>query len=168
MACMDLERLVKNEDYSNIRCMWYWNPRFSFSRGLRPLNNDNDVLIFSKDVIEYEEIVVYVEHNVEIPEIIDDSELGTTIDDDEVQCIGFKNVTEEMNNPDHVEVNGQDVEDDGNVVGADNIEDDVVGPDNVEDDDGGEMSVVEDYVASEFSDEDNDFTFSAESEKDFD
>lgn len=103
-----------------------------------------------------------------------------------------------MNGPDHVEVDGQDVEDDDNVVGADNFEDDVVGPYNVEDDgnvvgvdnvednvvgddnvednmvgddnveDDGEMSVNEDYVASEFSDEDSDFTFSAESEEDFD
>lgn len=98
-----------------------------------------------------------------------------------MQGIGFKNVAEEMNDDDHVEVDGQDVKDVGNVVGTDNVEDDgnVVGPDNVEDngnvvgvdnvednvvaDDNvednmvgdvnvkysGEMSVDEDYVASE-------------------
>lgn len=40
------------------------NPMFNFSRGLRPLNNDNDVLIFVKDVIRYEVVGVYVELNV--------------------------------------------------------------------------------------------------------
>ncbi|KAI5439440.1 hypothetical protein KIW84_025005 [Lathyrus oleraceus] len=31
-------------------CLWYWHPTYNFSRGLRPLNNDQDVLRFSKDV----------------------------------------------------------------------------------------------------------------------
>lgn len=63
--------------------MRYWNPRFNFSRGLRPLNNDNDMMIFAKYVIGYEVIDVYVEHNIDNPEIVDASELGINIDDDD-------------------------------------------------------------------------------------
>ena len=80
MSYMELEDMIKSEGYVNIKCLWYWNPAYSFSRGLRPLNNDQDVLQFSKDVVGYDVIDVYVEHSVGIPEIIDDSELDAEDD----------------------------------------------------------------------------------------
>lgn len=76
--------------------MWYWNPAYSFSRGLRPLNNGHDVLQLSKDVVGDDVIYVYVGHIVGIPEIVDDSELDVNIDvvddddEDDVQCTSFK------------------------------------------------------------------------------
>ncbi|KAI5440635.1 hypothetical protein KIW84_010204 [Lathyrus oleraceus] len=87
MSYMDLKAMMKSESYVNIKCLWYWHLAYSFSRGLRPLNNDQDVLQFSKDVIGYDVIDVYVEHNLGILQIIDDSELAA---EDEVQCTGFK------------------------------------------------------------------------------
>ncbi|CAL5192488.1 unnamed protein product [Lathyrus oleraceus] len=72
MSYMELEDMIKSEGYVNIKCLWYWNPTYKFFRGLRSLNNDQDVLQFSKDVVSYDVIDVYVEHCVGIPEIIDD------------------------------------------------------------------------------------------------
>ncbi|KAI5446918.1 hypothetical protein KIW84_014676 [Lathyrus oleraceus] len=99
MSYMELKDMIKSEGYVNIKCLWYWNPTYSFSRGLKPLNNDQDVLQFLKDVVGYNVIDVYVEHNVGIPEIIDDSELDVELDvEDDVQCTGFKSadITEEV------------------------------------------------------------------------
>ncbi|CAL5194027.1 unnamed protein product [Lathyrus oleraceus] len=92
---MELEDMIKSDGYVNIKCLWYWNPAYSFSSGLRPLNNDQDVLQFSKDVVGYDVIDVYVEHSVEIPEIINDNELDAELDveldaEDDAQCTGFK------------------------------------------------------------------------------
>ncbi|CAL5187720.1 unnamed protein product [Lathyrus oleraceus] len=56
MSYMDVERLIKSEGYVDIRCLWYWNPIFSFSRGLMSLNNDKDVLQFAKDVVGHKVI----------------------------------------------------------------------------------------------------------------
>lgn len=99
-----------------------WNPKFSFSRGLRPLNNDNDVMQFAKYVIGSEVIDVYVDHIIDNPEIMDASELGTKIDDDEhvEEMSGDGNVDEDHN----VEVNNENVEGmngDGNVVDDHNM-----------------------------------------------
>lgn len=44
MYYMLLEDMIKKQGYTNVRCMWYWNPKFSFARGLRPLNYDGDML----------------------------------------------------------------------------------------------------------------------------
>ena len=82
MSYMDLESLIQSEGYKNIKCLWYWDPAYRFSRGLRSLNNDQDVLQFSKDVIVYDVIDVYVEHNVKMLDIVDDSELDANIDGD--------------------------------------------------------------------------------------
>ena len=65
MSYMDIEGLIKGEGYCNIRCLWYRDPKFSFSLGLRPLNNDQDVLKFVQDVRGFKVVDVYVEHKVE-------------------------------------------------------------------------------------------------------
>lgn len=64
---MDVKRLIKSESYVDIKCLWYWNNIFNFSRGLRPLNNDKDVLQFAKDVVGHEVIDVYVEDKLSDP-----------------------------------------------------------------------------------------------------
>ncbi|KAI5386883.1 hypothetical protein KIW84_073142 [Lathyrus oleraceus] len=79
-----------------------------FYRGLRPLNNDRDVLKFSKYVVGYDVIDVYVEHTVVTPEIIDDNEVDA---EDDVQCTEFKSadVTEEDGELDaNIEVGGKE------------------------------------------------------------
>jgi len=91
--------LIKSEGYKNIRCLWYWNPKFSFAHGLRSLNNDVDVLNFIKDIKGFDEADVYVEHSVDDPidlEEIIDLEVGNEIDFD----IGMESVDDldmEMN-----------------------------------------------------------------------
>lgn len=67
MSYMDLDRLIKRQGYVDIKCMWCQNPIFNFSRGLRPLSNDKDVLQFAKHVVGYEVIYVYVKHKVSAP-----------------------------------------------------------------------------------------------------
>ncbi|CAL5204561.1 unnamed protein product [Lathyrus oleraceus] len=126
MSYMDVEDMIKSEGYVNIKCLWYWHPAYSFSRGLRPLNNDQDVLQFSKDVVGYYVIDVYVEHNVGIPQIIDDSELVVELAfeldaKDEVQCIGFKttDVTEDVTIVEEVSTEDENI--DLNGVAEDDI-----------------------------------------------
>ncbi|KAI5407203.1 hypothetical protein KIW84_053451 [Lathyrus oleraceus] len=117
MSYMDLEDMIKSEGYVNIKCLWYWHLAFSFSRGLRPLNNDQDVLQFSKDVVGYDVIDVYVEHSVGIPQFIDDSELAAELDaEDEVQCTGFKtaDVTKEVIIAEEVNTDPNGVVEEGN------------------------------------------------------
>ncbi|XP_058733531.1 uncharacterized protein LOC131605157 [Vicia villosa] len=52
--------------------MWYWNPKFSFSRGLRPLNCDKDVLKFVDDIKGFQLVDVYVEHTIEVTPVVED------------------------------------------------------------------------------------------------
>ncbi|KAI5447598.1 hypothetical protein KIW84_015163 [Lathyrus oleraceus] len=190
MSYMDLEDMIKSEGYVNIKCLWYWNPAYSFSHGLRPLSNDQDVLQFSKDVVGYDVIDVYVEHIVGILDIIDDSELDV---EDDVQCIGFKSVdvTEKVTiDPNGVveevtaDPNGvvKEVTTDPNVVAEEVtidpnvvVEEFTIDPNGVAEDDvttdptvvaeEGTTDIDEDYIASEGSFEDREFQFSEESEE---
>lgn len=99
MSYTQLESLIKSKGYKDIRCIWYWDPKYSFSRGLRPLNNDNDVLPFSKDVIGFELIDVYIEYNVDNLEMMDPNEVGTNFfDDGDVQYTGVRNENKVNNN----------------------------------------------------------------------
>ncbi|CAI8585914.1 unnamed protein product [Vicia faba] len=67
MSFMDLESMITSEGYGHIKCLWYWIHALSFTRGLRPLNNDQDILTFNEDVKGYNVIDVYVENPIEIP-----------------------------------------------------------------------------------------------------
>lgn len=84
------------------------------------MNNDQDVLQFSKDVVGYYVIDVYVEHNVGIPQIIDDSELVVELAfeldaKDEVQCTGFKttDVTEDVTIAEEVSTEDENIDPNG-------------------------------------------------------
>jgi hypothetical protein len=72
LSYMEIDGLVKSLGYSSFKCLWYCDPRLSFSRGLRPLNKDNDVLKFIGDVKGFEVVDVYVEHNVDNPLMVSD------------------------------------------------------------------------------------------------
>ncbi|XP_058784836.1 uncharacterized protein LOC131659698 [Vicia villosa] len=181
ISYMQIQGMIKSEGYANIKCLWYWNPAYSFARGLRPLNNDTDVLQFSKDVEGYEVVDLYVEHSIEIPDIVDESELDANIEvDDDVQCTGF-NCANNMNEDVGAGVDNEDENIDeadgvgeGGEAGVGNEDDqnkaDGVGEGvesgvaneaeagNEEDD------IDEDYVASESSYEDSEFQFSGESD----
>ncbi|KAI5428369.1 hypothetical protein KIW84_033381 [Lathyrus oleraceus] len=85
---MQLEDLIRTEGYRNIKCTWYWNYKYNFSRDLRPINCDGNVLKFSKDVKGFDLVDVCVEHSIEViyeSEIIHDydEEHGLNSDDDE-------------------------------------------------------------------------------------
>lgn len=73
MSYMQLEGMIRNEGYTNIKCLWYWNPKFCFGRGLRPLSCDVDVLMFIEEANGFELIDVYVEHVIGNPEVIDNA-----------------------------------------------------------------------------------------------
>nr|XP_012571603.1 uncharacterized protein LOC105852195 [Cicer arietinum] len=47
---MQITKLVKSLGYMSIKCLWYQHPKYAFPRGLRPLNNDDDVVKFVEDV----------------------------------------------------------------------------------------------------------------------
>lgn len=124
---MDLESLIKIEGNNDIKCIWYWNPKFSFSHGLRPLNNDKDVLQFFKDVLGYAQIDVYIKHNIDNPKVVDESDLGLNLDDD-VQSTDFRNydvIVDDVYNDNVEEVNSPNVD-------VDNSKFDDVQNDNVE------------------------------------
>jgi hypothetical protein len=115
---MELETMIKSEGYGNIRCLWYWIPKLSFTRGLRPLNNDQDILTFIEDVKGYNVIDVYVEHPIEIPEFVDAAEIPTA----EIPTAEIP----EANNPVNVQAEGLNVEADVNVQAEElNMEQDV-------------------------------------------
>ncbi|XP_050878006.1 uncharacterized protein LOC127081821 [Lathyrus oleraceus] len=92
MSYMQIEELIKDEGYCNIKCLWYWNLNFSFSRGFQPLNNDNDVLRFMEDVRGFKVIDIYVEHKVEEINIED-----VMFEEDNYEEVNVEGADEEVN-----------------------------------------------------------------------
>lgn len=137
LSYFELLELIKKEGYKYIRCIGYWNHRFSFSRGLQTLNYDDDVLQLIKDVNGCEVIDLYVEHNISEPGIVDEATIGKNItyDDDEVQCIGEKfannevGVEVELDNVAEVEV---ELDNDAEAVDDAEVDDDVEVSDDAE------------------------------------
>ncbi|XP_058755282.1 uncharacterized protein LOC131628458 [Vicia villosa] len=76
ISYIELEKLIHEVGYTSLKGIWYVNPRFSFSRGLTPIENDRDVLRFDKYVEGFDLVDVYVEHAIDIPVIVDEEELG--------------------------------------------------------------------------------------------
>ena len=76
MSYIKLEKLIHLVGYTSMKCIWYVNPRYSFARGFTAIENDKDVLKFAKDVEGFELVDVYVEHDVDVPDIVDEAELG--------------------------------------------------------------------------------------------
>ncbi|KAI5439728.1 hypothetical protein KIW84_025196 [Lathyrus oleraceus] len=156
---------------------WYVggeNTVFNFGRGLRPLNNDKDVLQFAKDVAGHEVMDVYMEHRVSDPHVIvDPSEIENYIDEDGVQFevnepdidvsepeveVNEPNVSEpevEVNEPNasepEVEVNRANVSEPEVEVNEPNINDRNVNEPNVEVNNEQAELNDDDYVASEAS-----------------
>lgn len=143
MSYMELEGMIRNEGYTNIKCLWYQNSRFCFNRGFRPINCDVDVLKFIEDANVFELIDVYVEHAIGNLEMIDDAELGH----DYAKEVHFNDEFAPNSDDDEVEV---DRVDDDVQVGSENVEDEVqVGSQNVEDEvQVGSESIDLDYVRS--------------------
>ncbi|CAI8615409.1 unnamed protein product [Vicia faba] len=112
MSYMNLKNLIKDEGYRNIKCTWYWNPKYSFSRGLRPLNCDSDVLKFAEDIKGFELVDVYVEHSIEVTPIEDDDYGGLNYVHDEVdsdvQIISNHDEAEVEVESEHVEAEVED------------------------------------------------------------
>src|ERR1051325_553313 len=100
MSYMDIEGLIKGEGYCNIQCLWDQDPKFSFSLGLRPLNNDQDVLKFVQDVRGFKVVDVYVEHKVE----------EVNIEDVNFEDVDVEEVNDEEKNCEDVNVEDGDVE----------------------------------------------------------
>ncbi|KAI5445868.1 hypothetical protein KIW84_013915 [Lathyrus oleraceus] len=142
MAYMELEDMIKSESYVNIKYLWYWNHAYRFSHGLRPLNNDQDVLQFSKDVVGYD--IIYVFKSADVTK--DDSELDVNIKANSEETPN--GVTEEVTT-------------DPNVVAEKVTNDTNVDVNN----ETGQEGIDEDYVASEGNFEDSEFQFCEEYEK---
>lgn len=58
--------------------MWYIHPKFSLTRGLRPLNSDGDVLRLVKGFDKH--IDVYVEHMIDNPAIDKETDEAGVVD----------------------------------------------------------------------------------------
>lgn len=121
---MELLEWIKKQRYRDIKCMWYRNLRFSFTRGLRTLNCDNDVLQMIKGGDGWELLDLYVENYISEPERIDVAEIGheITFDDEEVHhtAQNFAEVDDEVERDNEVEVDDEfevnnEVEMDGEV-----------------------------------------------------
>ncbi|XP_058755919.1 uncharacterized protein LOC131629134 [Vicia villosa] len=145
MSYMEIEKMIKNEGYCNIRCLWFWHSKYAFSRGLRPLNDDKDVLNFMEDIRGYKLIDIYVEHKVEEVNI-EDVRFDDAIDEEvnveeaNVEEVNIEEVIVEDENVE--EANGEDENvEDVNVEGV-NSEDSETYPDyeECEDDEDGEES----------------------------
>ncbi|CAK8541677.1 unnamed protein product [Lathyrus sativus] len=98
LSYFELLELIKKDGYRDIMCIWYWNPRYSFTRGLRKIKGNGDVLRLIRDVDGCEVVDLYVEHSISVPDIVDDAEVGHDIisDDDDVQCTSEKFVDDEV------------------------------------------------------------------------
>lgn len=84
MSFIEMEKWIKKVGYTNMKCTWYCNHRFSFSGA--------DVLKFVEDVRGYDLVDVYVEHCVDTPDIVYGSKLGHKYfdNDDVVEDVGGK------------------------------------------------------------------------------
>jgi len=51
--------------------LWYQHPKYIFQRGPKPLNNDGDLLELVADARGCNVVDVFVEHEVDIPEVVD-------------------------------------------------------------------------------------------------
>lgn len=67
---MEIFELIKSLGYARFKIIWYHDLKFSLERGLRPINNDKDVLKFGEDMKGYDCDDIYVEH------IADDNKAG--------------------------------------------------------------------------------------------
>ncbi|XP_058722129.1 spore wall protein 2-like [Vicia villosa] len=76
ISYIELEKLIHEVGHTSLKCIWYVNPRFSFARGLTAIENDRDILRFAKDVEGFDVMDVNVEHDVDIPDIVYEEELG--------------------------------------------------------------------------------------------
>lgn len=92
MSYFELLELIKKEGYREIKCIPYWNPRFSFNCDLQTLNYDDDMLQLIKDADRCEVTNLYFKHIISEPDIVDEAKTGhgITSDDDEVHCTSEK------------------------------------------------------------------------------
>ncbi|XP_058733206.1 uncharacterized protein LOC131604807 [Vicia villosa] len=137
MSYMDLESVIKSPGYGNIKCLWYWNPVFSFTRDLRPLNNDQDVLTIIEDVKGHNIVDVYVERPVEIPDFVETDEVN--VEDVQGDEVNVEDVQPDKVNVESDEVNVDDVQAEKVNVESDevNVDDVQVDKVNVDEDENG-------------------------------
>ncbi|XP_058725642.1 uncharacterized protein LOC131596928 [Vicia villosa] len=156
MSYMQFEKLVIKEGYRNIKRMWYWNPKYSFSRGLRPLNCDGDVLKLVEDLKGFNLVDVYVEHTVEVIDESDiihdyDEDRGPNYAEDEVDI--DVEVANDNNMAENVVASDNDMDDiDGNEADREDVETEHVDV-GIEDDDYEDENYVADSELCSFSDE---------------
>jgi hypothetical protein len=144
MSYMQVEKMIKNEGYNNIKCLWYWNPKFSFSRGLRSLNNDGDVLKFIEDIKGFHVVDVYVEHNIDNP-IIENAQAEDVATDgwsptdvgNGDEDIGVESENVESVDADDIDVEAENVACAGGVEDYESVDDSeyVVSEQEIDDDD---------------------------------
>ncbi|XP_058765411.1 uncharacterized protein LOC131638892 [Vicia villosa] len=183
LSYMQIEDMIKAQGYCNIKCVWYLNPNLSFSRGLRSLNNDSDVLRFVEDVRGFKVVDIYVEHkveenveevNVEEVNVEEDVNVEVEVNNEEVEVNNEEAANPEQNvdvEVDNEQENVEDVNEDEE-ENVDN-EEDVNEEENVEDaneeenvEDANEEENVED--ANEDSESDPDYKMSSEEDEDDD
>ena len=77
----DIKKLVLSFGYLKYKCLWYQHPKYAFQHGLKPLNNDGELL----ELVAYAKgctvVDIFVEHEVDIPEVVDFCDEGPFVDE---------------------------------------------------------------------------------------
>ena len=82
MLCYeDIKKLVLNFGYLKFKCLWYQHPKYSFQRRLKPLNRDGELLELVADARGCNVVYVFVEHEVDIPEVVDFCDEGLLVEE---------------------------------------------------------------------------------------
>ncbi|XP_058774769.1 uncharacterized protein LOC131649016 [Vicia villosa] len=77
----DIESLVLSVGYTKFKCLSYQHPKLSFQHGLKPLNSYGDLLQLIADSKGHSLVDVFVEHEVDIPEVVEFGNEGPLDDD---------------------------------------------------------------------------------------
>lgn len=153
----DIKKLVLSFGYLKFKSLWYQHPKFSFQGGLKPLNNDADLLELVTDARGCNVVEVFVEHEVDIPEVVDfcdESPLVEELRDEDDGSDVEEVVMEEVRNARTAEVKDESVNNEGeNYEGEINDEvmdePDVINDVNEDDEEDGYVSEEDEgYVGS--------------------
>jgi len=77
----DIKKLVLGYGFLKFKCLWYQHPKHPFQRGLKPLKNDGDLLELVADARGCNVVDVFVEHEVDIPEVVDFCDEGPLVEE---------------------------------------------------------------------------------------
>ncbi|KAJ1426649.1 hypothetical protein SESBI_10150 [Sesbania bispinosa] len=107
ISYIEITKLVKSLGYATFKSLWYRQPEYEISNGLRPLNCDADVLRFARDVENASIVCLYVDHLVDVPVFSEGRRDG--VQAEEVEVVNVDNLEGSSNgDEDYVAASGDD------------------------------------------------------------